>query len=109
MTKCPNCGSMYIGHIERVETIVREHEDSDVGLKNITEIGRGTEGFELPHVQLSSRYIDNCNDKDCFVSLDRRNGVRIICFCEGCHKHTAIIIREHKGIIDLVLDVLDEV
>ena len=89
---CPACGFDYLHHY-KVETYFRDTEDSNNGLmvtaksasKRYEEVSKPAEGS----VNARAPMINNPSD--------RRDGIRIWLWCEGCEVRSALILIQHKG------------
>jgi hypothetical protein len=76
---CPQCGGLCLHH-GRVEVFERPREDAPEGL----------------HVTVHGMQLAVTTDLTGNPSA-RRNGLRIVLWCEWCQAHPALTLAQHKG------------
>jgi hypothetical protein len=77
---CPRCGGDYLHH-DHIDVFNRNREDSVDGLAIMIRDGAVTVSTNAQDHNPSAR----------------RNGIRIVFWCEGCNERSGLTIVQHKG------------
>ena len=81
--QCPHCNGEHLHHI-RTEVYCRADEDANYGTMLIAD-----ECSRWNHVKFESSFSNNPST--------RRNGIRILFYCETCPERPILNIIQHKG------------
>jgi hypothetical protein len=83
--RCAGCGFGHGTHHYRTEVFNRDKEDSEIGT----------------HVTVQRDKVVQGDDAQTNNPSSRRDGIRILTWCENCPAVTAIEISQHKGMTHL--------